>query len=464
MYEIIVSLQFIGVLITIITIMTLIKGESTRAQKMMLMFAVTTLFYSLGYLLEITSKSMEAAMVGVKVAYVGSAYAVLFYMLFVRHYCGIAKEFFLAWIFALLDTGIILMVWTSEYHDFYYRSVNFVDSGWYPHLEIVYGPGFWIHFAVAVAIPYAIAIYTLLRKIFEEKRRKKRNTLICIFGGTLIPMISLVLYLNRVFISHYDPTTMSLTLTLTLLVIFVWNKRNYNMIKMASNTALESLPDMVIVVDENRNLVRYNESALKIFPDLKEKKKIGDVNHFPIETIRGDVRKEFELNGRYYEGRVNEIKDFDAEICGYSIIISDVNDTHIYIQELNYMREAAECANEAKTTFLANMSHEIRTPMNAIMGMSEIVMEECQGNKAYEYAANIKAASKHLLSIINNILDLSKVESGKMEILEEQYRIRELLSEVEEMMKIPAEQNGLDLQVELNVEMPHSLYGDGGRI
>ena len=81
------------------------------------------------------------------------------------------------------------------------------------------------------------------------------------------------------------------------------------------------------------------------------------------------------------------------------------------------MRQQAEKANIAKSEFLANMSHEIRTPMNAIIGLNDIIMEECRDSAIYAHAKDVQSAAKNLLAIINDILDLSKVEAGKMELV-----------------------------------------------
>ena len=100
-------------------------------------------------------------------------------------------------------------------------------------------------------------------------------------------------------------------------------------------------------------------------------------------------------------------------------MLSNLND---YASRLrNFNEERVVAANRAKSNFLANMSHEIRTPMNAIIGMDEMIIRETQDPKISKYALDIKSASKTLLSIINDILDLSRIESGRMEIIPVEY-------------------------------------------
>ena len=118
----------------------------------------------------------------------------------------------------------------------------------------------------------------------------------------------------------------------------------------------------------------------------------------------------------------------------------------------------------AKSNFLANMSHEIRTPMNAIVGMSELIIEESCEDKIGNYAVDIKTAALNLLAIINDILDLSKVESGKMVLVNENYYVQTLLNDTMNLIQMQAEQKGLQLKVKVADDIPRQLYGDEGRI
>ncbi len=134
------------------------------------------------------------------------------------------------------------------------------------------------------------------------------------------------------------------------------------------------------------------------------------------------------------------------------------------ISELRAETLEAQKANQAKTTFLANMSHEIRTPINAILGMDELILREDTDPKVREYASNIKSAGTALLEIISDVLDFSKIEQGKMDIIESEYDIRILINSIVTMIEVKAGEKGLNFVKKISPELPSKLVGDEKRL
>lgn len=124
----------------------------------------------------------------------------------------------------------------------------------------------------------------------------------------------------------------------------------------------------------------------------------------------------------------------------------------------------AQTATEAKSSFLANMSHEIRTPINTIMGMDEMILRETSDKVVEEYALDIKAASQNLLSLINDILDITKIESGKMGLVNGEYQFMSLMHDVLNNVTIRAKEKGLDVRLDIAGNIPCDMFGDDVRI
>ena len=127
-------------------------------------------------------------------------------------------------------------------------------------------------------------------------------------------------------------------------------------------------------------------------------------------------------------------------------------------------KEQAQTANRVKSDFLANMSHEIRTPINAILGMNEMILREEKDEAIYEYASSVHTAANTLLTLVNDVLDFSKIESGKMEIIPTEYELGSLINDSYNMIAESLEKKGLVIEVQCDESLPRILKGDEVRI
>ena len=162
---------------------------------------------------------------------------------------------------------------------------------------------------------------------------------------------------------------------------------------------------------------------------------------------------------------------FALETPDYQNLTSTLEELRKKQQELELANDAAisaqldaEKANRAKSAFLASMSHEIRTPINGVLGMNSIILKQAKDPQILEYARNIDNAGNGLLSLVNDILDLSKIESGKMELSPVQYDLSTVLSACYNLEFLKARDKGLDLLFENNTTIPCDLFGDDVRI
>ena len=251
------------------------------------------------------------------------------------------------------------------------------------------------------------------------------------------------------------------------------------------NSVIENLPIMAFVKDaEHLRFVRWNKAAEDLtgltrdvvigksdhdfFPqgeaafftqkdrDVIELRSLQDIPEGPFATCHHGTRI---LHTR-------KIPIFNAQgepeyLLGIS---EDITERKQGEEALRKAKEAAEAASVAKSQFLANMSHEIRTPMNGVLGMAELLLATPLTEKQRHLTNSVHRSGTALLSIINSILDFSKVEAGKLELEQVEFELRETIEEAVDLFADPAERKRLDLTCFLPTEIPDRAIGDPARL
>lgn len=194
-----------------------------------------------------------------------------------------------------------------------------------------------------------------------------------------------------------------------------------------------------------------------------------------LKTIQADGQWRGEVWNRHKNGEefqeqlsVVAVRDAEGSLVNFIGIFSDISELARKVaertQELSEAKAQAEAANSAKSDFLANMSHEIRTPMNAILGMARMGTKEIPGTRSLELFKHIQDSGGYLLRIINDILDLSKIEAGKLAIDAQRFRLRDVIESSRNHVTGAAEQKGLALLVEVEDGLPTFLVADSQRL
>ena len=265
--------------------------------------------------------------------------------------------------------------------------------------------------------------------------------------------------------------------------------------KMSERTQLmlDATPMCCKLWNKDSKIIACNEEAVKIFglsskqefcnrffelcPEFQPcGKPSSEMAQELIDKAFGEGYQRFEwmhqkLNGELMPSEITLVRvmyEDDYVVAGY---IRDLTEYYKMLDELKqaadelrWARDAAESANHAKSLFLANMSHEMRTPLNVVVGLTDLYMEEVLPEAIYTDIKKINSAGSILLNIVNDVLDISKIEAGKLELIPRKYAVASLLNDVITLNMIRIESKPIIFNIDIGPEIPSELYGDELRL
>ncbi len=475
-------LQGVAIFLTILIFVWNSRGQGTAERKALTAFLSMTLILNVGYLFELMADNGSAAFMGLQLAHGGLIFMGYFICLF---FCCYANGYTPGWVSVyvfIYDVIMLVLVWTSRWHELIFRNSRYETlADGTGMLRVERGELYAFLVLGCELLPMVVALATVISYIRRECVAYRRKQIV---------MMTVILYLSygmaillscRILPFHYNFAGILCMLLADAFVVCFHGKGGFNLAAVSGDAMFANMREGIIVTDASMNLLKYNQAAKRVFPELEPAlihHNIRLVHSMPLELFDEYEKKEIDFENQHYEVRRTVIRDYWKEIRGYVLILDDQTMEFNYITEIMNGRKKAEKAekdalraldeakqaNRAKSDFLANVSHEIRTPMNAIVGLAELIIEESRGRGVYDFACDIKNASMNLLGVINDILSLSKIEAGQMELEHVEYSTEQLLEEALHLSKMTASGKGLQLKRSISPKLPCRLIGDEKRI
>lgn len=459
MYSALLVMQYIGILILMAEIICVLRRKSTKLQMILLMVLVSTLVNFVGYLFEMQADTQTMALQAVKVIYIGKPFIILFIFIFFIERMGIKPPGFLYPVLGLLHTAVSALVITCDRHTLYYSSIDYdTEHGLFPHLVLGHSPFYLLYHGIILS--YFVFMFGVgIKRLKSTKNRRERVQIIYLNIISAVSVLGLLVFFSGIS-GGYDTTIPAYLIATLLLLVLIIRYDLLDALSLVKENVMDEFAEGLLVIDQDENMLYANAKVQTIFSELKR----GD-----SEAAREQLHKlcmtdqQLLFGNNIYEIYEKEIVK-DGRLYGEMFVVRDVTESYNHAIELEKQTEIARKANQAKSDFLARMSHEIRTPINAILGMNEMVLRESGEDEIRRYAVDVQNSANALLGIINDILDISKIESGKMEILPEQYELDSLLNDLVSIIYVKAKEKNLEFEVEVDETLPNGLTGDDIRI
>lgn len=460
------GLHIIGCLVVVGFIFLVIDKESADFKNELLLTAACCMVSLVAKNLYLLAHSQEALMVLAKVEYLGKCFASYYAFLFLLKWRRVNFPKILQRIMFAINLIAFCIIMTFDYHNLYYKNVymassNYSVGGYVLAADKAPFYNFYMGFVVLECILFIVVYIYSARKRKREFKGEPMSMHVLLIGSCLAPVLLLSLRVLHV-LKGDDPTPLGLFVAVLLLMIAVIRGGLFDTVELAKENLIAMMKEGIYVIDQNRNFLYSNPAGEAIYQEVLDvigKDRIFETLHELYE------RKQliFPVGEKEYKCEMTELLD-GKKVQGYVIYVVDVTFALEQNKIMKELKDEAESANLAKSLFISNMSHEIRTPLNAIIGMTEIMLRGDSEDRQTEYLMNIKSSGDALLTIINDILDLSKVESGKMEIVPTEYKPMSMINDLGMIFLSRIGERNIELLFDIDPQMPTTLQGDAVRI
>jgi signal transduction histidine kinase/ActR/RegA family two-component response regulator len=360
--------------------------------------------------------------------------------------------------------------WT---HLLYGPDTRLVTEGGNSFVIFHHGPLF---FAVAATLyVFLIVALSLLAFAFFKAKKIFRPFMGALIIITAAPVAANLAYIGwGVTVFGFDPTPFMFAVSLIALSWLLVNNSMMDTAAQGRTLMFYATQDPVILVDAAGHFVSANPAAKDLFGQqlpkhgetLEHLEEIGPLLKSLIAAGGINGAAPIRIGGRVFDPRAVPIDSpIQAQIplLGWSVSLVDITERERSAEALREALALAESANRAKTQFLANVSHEIRTPLNGVLGMASVLSDTALDEEQREFLQAIEDSGQVLLTTIGDVLDLSKVEAGKMTLKNRPFTLRVALEGARALFSARAKEKGLSLRVEMHDDLPKTIIGDDHR-
>ncbi len=457
MYIAVLTLQWINIALVMVESWIVFFNFKNRAHSFLYLNTVATLIFVTGYLHALMSVTEDAYHQSMMMVWSGKVWIPLSLLLFAVDICRIRVKkavVVVQGLLAVISYGVIIY---NRKTGLFFNDPHFYFEKGLPIYEFTKGPWYYI-WDILVFISILTSLYLMFKAYWSGKSALNRKQYRAVIVAL---MIYIVLYYTDYLPigKYYDLSQLGASLCAVHIIIAIFRYKLLDTESMAREYIVDNLSAGVIATDPTGKVAYFNKAAALAYPML-----VSDPKEV-LETVRSAIAegKAVKVGDRVYT--FDERDPLTGTPDGSKIyVLSDDTERHRYMADLEEQKRIADAANQAKSEFLASMSHEIRTPINTVLGMNEMILRESREGNIREYAGDIKSAGNTLLSIINDILDLSKIESGKMEIVKADYSEAMMLYDLINIISGRAKEKGLVFEAEVDSNIPVRLFGDDVRI
>nr|MCR5304334.1 hypothetical protein [Lachnospiraceae bacterium] len=457
------EIQLVITIVAFISMVVLVFFIRTSDQQHYVSAMSTFVFFGmLGYFIELTALDLSDMHMALRLEYVMNCLVPLTAVCFMKLYSKHPADKIVTFVVGLISILIIVAVYSSGYHHLYYRDVKLIINDGVSFIKTTPGPLYYLWVLnTFFAIGYFFWLVVRAKILNTDQWSWELN--LCVLSA-LIPLVGFVLT-RFGFVKNYElGIPMVLLGEFTMFFVTVRFKM-YDTLKNAKEVYIRTMDEGILVVSKNGNPQFHNPQLEHMFPEVRKWSDADEVKKYVVSAVENSENRNLPKGGRYYRFEKNEMRGGrKSEVRGYIYRVLDVTETNEYNRQLSSLRDEALRASHVKNIFIANISHEIRTPINSIINTNEKLQEMEIPNTIRDYSNNIDSASRSLMLLINDILDISKLEAGKLRINREEYDPAVMLYDAVSLEAPLARGKKLPLKVTVNPELPVLLMGDDARI